>query len=268
MGVRIGVVSVLVVLACRATFGQASTQVSFEVASLRRVNSGAMVPLRGGPGSADPGRVSARNITLKILLQRAFDPLKPDQVFGPTWIDTERYDLTATVPMGATKEQSKLMLQNLLVERFHLTLHHETRTFSGYRLVIAKNGARLKESDTSAGGARGVSSNISSGKAHVVCRAASMANFADSLGGSLIPMMSGPAGLLTSSTSHVADLTGLTAFYDFTLDYATSTPADSVPDGADLFTALQQQLGLKLEEAKLPLDVIVIDQADRTPIEN
>jgi uncharacterized protein (TIGR03435 family) len=64
------------------------------------------------------------------------------------------------------------------------------------------------------------------------------------------------------------DSAGLARLFDFTLDYATSTSADALPEGPELFTALQQQLGLKLEDAKLPLDVIVIDQADKITIEN
>jgi uncharacterized protein (TIGR03435 family) len=140
---------------CLQTPRSAST---FGAASLRRAESvqGGLVPLRGGPGSSDPGRVSARGIPLTTLLQRAYD-LKADQIIRPAWIGIERYYLTATVPLGATPAEYSLMLP----------LHHETRSFSGYRLVTAKSGPKLKESDAAGPGSRGVSARIGDGKAHV-----------------------------------------------------------------------------------------------------
>lgn len=256
----------LVIVAGGAALGQAPrTSPSFEAASLRRVDSaqGALSPLRGGPGSSDPGRISARNITLKALLLRAFN-LKPDQVYGPAWIDTERYDLEAAVPADATAVQYGLMLQSLLVERFHLSLHHETRTFSGYQLVAVKNGAKVKESSAPAPAGRGASFNIGSGRAIVSAKGESLADFADVLGGMLIGRSLAPAPTQT----HVVDRTGLKGFYDFTLEYAVPAAADELPEGADLFTALQRQLGLRLEEARLRLDVIVVDQGDKTPADD
>ena len=79
---------------------------------------------RGGPGTPDPGRYTTSNMTLKGLLVSAYD-VKAYQITGPAWIETERYDIVAKVPAGATKEQFRVMLQNLLAERFKIELHRE-----------------------------------------------------------------------------------------------------------------------------------------------
>lgn len=234
----------LVMAAWGAASGQTPQRLStFDAASLKPAASGqsAVVPLRGGPGSADPGLVTARGIQLRSLLQRAYQ-LKADQVLGPDWIGSERYDLSAKVPAGATKEQVDAMLQNLLMERFHLTLHHEARTFSGYQLGVAKNGAKLREAEAPAAGGRGCSCNIGGGHAHVACRGESMADFADVLGTLTSRLSPG----LPLPPDHVVDRTDLTRVYDFTLDYGVSTGADGLADGADLIHRVAARTRLEI----------------------
>ena len=94
--------------------------------------------VQDGLGSADPGQVTYKNISLMNLLGRAF----PESywVNGPGWFDTERYDVVAKTPPQTTKDQFKVMLQNLLTERFGLKVHHELREFRAFDLVLAKGG--------------------------------------------------------------------------------------------------------------------------------
>jgi uncharacterized protein (TIGR03435 family) len=109
-------------------------------------------PITGGPGTNDPGRFTAPRIIMFELLRRAFD-LAGDQIVGPAWLrvdpqhpaNTPSYAVIATMPPDTTKEQFQKMLQSLLVERFHLAFHHETRNFPGYELVVDKGGPKFKE---------------------------------------------------------------------------------------------------------------------------
>jgi uncharacterized protein (TIGR03435 family) len=142
----------LLVLTTGGAFGQtAEASSSFEVASVKvsaPPPAGVMViNLGGGPGSTDPGRISYQGITLRSLVARAYS-VKEYQVEGPQWLDSERYDIVATIPHGeSSKEQVTLMLQGLLAERFKLTLHHESKPLAVYTLSVGKGGPKLKEVD-------------------------------------------------------------------------------------------------------------------------
>jgi uncharacterized protein (TIGR03435 family) len=95
--------------------------------------------MRGGPGTDDPGRITYPRVFLMHLLTMAYG-VPSDQFSGPEWLSTEQYSITARIPPNTTKGQFNLMLRNLLVERFHLALHHETRDFPAYELVVAAVG--------------------------------------------------------------------------------------------------------------------------------
>ncbi len=97
----------------------------------------------GGPGTADPGRIAWNNASLMDILIEAWD-VKRFQVTGPGWLGTERFDIVANVPAGATKEQLRVMWQNLLSERWNLSLHHGSRVFEVDEVVAAKGGPKLK----------------------------------------------------------------------------------------------------------------------------
>src|ERR1017187_1636471 len=118
----------LIVLTACAAFGQAAAESpTFEVASVKPAEPQAMgmmrVRMSGGPGTPDPGQLTYSNVSLKDILINAY-AVKGYQINGPKWLDSERFDIVAKIPKGATKEQFQLMLQNLLAERFKLTLHH------------------------------------------------------------------------------------------------------------------------------------------------
>jgi uncharacterized protein (TIGR03435 family) len=263
-----------------------------------------MTMMRGGPGSRDPGQITYTNIPLMLLLSNAYD-LKNYQVTGPSWLDSERFDIIAKVPPGTTKQQLNVMLQNLLAERFHLALHHDTKEMQGYELSIGKNGSKLKESspeDTNTLAQGGPPPAMPPGPPK---RDAN--GFAVLPGPGLVMMMEGGTKGLTArmtaraqSTSElvrmlgnqlrhpVVDKTGLTGKYDFNLEYApdmstmgpmgpgrggapegTAGSAPVVEEwGPDMLTAVREQLGLKLESKKLPVDMLIIDRVDKVPTEN
>jgi len=138
-------------IALGSIFAQtANSQLTFEVASVRPSApvppSGGVYfgPARGGPGTPDPGQITWSYATLKVMLLTAYD-VKNYQISGPAWLDTERYDAIAKVPADGTKEQVRVMWQNLLAERFGLIVHHESREFQVEELVVAKGGPKLKE---------------------------------------------------------------------------------------------------------------------------
>ena len=132
--------------------GQSSPPPAFEVASVK-IAANDFVPgvtgqMKGGPGTSDPGRIAYTQVRLQYLLTKAWN-LSPDQVTGPGWltdpIGRDSFTINATMPPDTTPANFRLMLQNLLIERFRIRLHHETRNFPGYELVVAPGGPKLKE---------------------------------------------------------------------------------------------------------------------------
>jgi uncharacterized protein (TIGR03435 family) len=120
---------------------------TFDVATVKKADPPApgkpvFMGRRGGPGTDDPGRITWSNVNLRTLLTTAYD-VKPYQVTGPDWIDSERYDLVAKVPAGATKEQVNVMWQNLLADRFGVALHHSSKVMQAYEMEAVKGGVKL-----------------------------------------------------------------------------------------------------------------------------
>jgi len=250
------------------------TPPAFEVASIKISDRGEMVDIlgasfdawmRGGPGSNDPGRISFTNASLRSMIMSAYE-VKRYQISGPLWLATAYFNVLATVPPGASKEQVKLMLQNLLAERFKLALHREKRELPVYNLVVAKNGPKMKvsQSDPEAGGG---SFGPWNGHARWITPYQAMRGLAEFLS----PRLNRP----------VMDATGLTGKYDFTLYWDSEnmdarlrqpTERNSGPEAMEpapnIFSALQQQLGLRLEQSKSMMDILVIDRAEKIPTEN
>jgi len=250
----------------------------FEVASVKPAgrDPDASPIMRGGPGTSDPERITWEQLILSRLLYAAYG-FDFDQISGPDWLGTDRYTVLAKLPPGTTKEQLKLMWQNLLAERFHLKTHLIKKSFPAYELSAAKGGSKLTEQPGFPMPRPG--ENFAMGMAgprHVrlTFRDASMADFAQRLGW--------PLGVLVRSKEmvigRVIDKTGLDGKYNFTLEFAGrwgpgGAFPERLPDGQaetapNLFDALWQQLGLRLEEKKTELDVLVVDHVDRVPTEN
>jgi uncharacterized protein (TIGR03435 family) len=271
----------LVLYFCVAACGQSAR---FEVASVKPApsQSAARVraSMRGGPGTSDPEQITFTNVTLTNVLLRAYD-VKTYQISGPEWLSSERYEIIAKIPPGTTKEQFNLMLQNLLAERFHLAVHHETKEIQGYELVRGKSEPKLKPSTET--GPDVQPTEATKWDAH---------GFPELSGPGLVLMeringkavvshlaaRAQPLSVLVERLSNefrlpVADRTGLTGKFDFTLEFAPQAlgalPIDSPEESApNLITAVPQQLGLRLEPKKIPTDIVVVERADKIPTQN
>lgn len=232
--------------------------------------------MRGGPGTEDPGRIFFASATLKRLLMAAYG-VEVDQIAGPGWLDSERYAVDAKLPPGTSREQLRQMLRTLIAERFHATLHHETRTTTGYELTVSRRGAKLTLADPNAPPlpppGRYAAVRTEAGTTRLTFHAFSVPSLAGVLG---MPL-GGLAGNRVAAAP-VADHTSLTGKYDFTLEFAGymgpggafPPPNPDLPPtaGPNLFDALETQLGLRLTEKKVPHDVVVIDGIDKTPAGN
>jgi uncharacterized protein (TIGR03435 family) len=222
---------------------------SFDVASVKR-----LPPPPGGVLSSmklDPGRLTCSNVNLRKLIIQAYG-VKDFQLSGPEWLNSEIYDIAATMPPATPTDQVLLMLQTLLAERFQLKLHRETKQVPMYALA-GKNGSKLKEVEFG-------HSSTSAAPGHLTAQKIPMSKLADFLAGQL--------------GSPVTDMTGMRGVFDFTLEWAPETrtgeagaTTDSAP-GASIFTAVQEQLGLKLEARKGPVEMLVIDHVERIPTGN
>jgi uncharacterized protein (TIGR03435 family) len=232
----------------------------------------AAASLRGGPGTADPGLITATGITLRELVAAAYGMLS-EQVSGPPWIADSTYALAAKVPPLATKAQARLMLQRSLLDRFKLSLHRDQKQFQVWELVIATTPPRLKETaDQDA--APKMSSQAREGIRHDTYRAFRISK-TDSNDSSVsldrvLSLYLAATGMVSVGTlPSVVDKTGLTKSYDFDLEYVSPAARDRVDViGPTLFKALEKQLGLKLQQKKTTLVVLVIDHAEKAPTEN
>jgi uncharacterized protein (TIGR03435 family) len=267
-------------LACAAVglFGQ-DTTLTFEVASLRpsgpssgddvRVGGGAVgapVGQMGGPGTSNPARIFYSRAPLQRLLMNAYQ-VQADQISGPDWLGSEKFDITANLRKGATQAQVDVMLQNLLIERFKLELHHTTKDGPVYELTVAKGGPKLMPA------AQGSHTRVET--AHVkgllrkTCGACSISDLIQAVQGFDERRM---------APDRIVDKTGLSGKYAFTLEYVSSlapgTPLklsalqSQSDSGQDVFTALEKQLGLRLDKGRAAVDRLIIDRIEKTPAEN
>jgi uncharacterized protein (TIGR03435 family) len=270
-------------LLCSAAFAQ-TDDAAFEAASIKPYPVGQPVQFSGcmgGPGTDNPGQIHCEYMNLRSLVMRAYE-VKNQQVFGPSWMETEKFNILAKIPAGATRKQVAAMFRNLLVTRFKLEAHHETRPLSGYAITVAKSGPKIKETpdtppaadEPPPGGklptdqdgfpilrastiASGPVTLFRNGRARMQGRNTTMAMLADFLSGHLDRV--------------VTDETGLTGKYDVTMNWTPDAgpgPGADVAGPPDLFAAIEQQLGLKLLAKKVDRDTIVIDRAEKVPTEN
>jgi uncharacterized protein (TIGR03435 family) len=278
-----------------AAYGQPGPPLTFEVASVKPTapTSGARVrsSMRGGPGTDDTERIIFTSVTLMSVLLRAYD-VKPYQVTwkatGPDWLSSERYDITATIPHGATKEQFNLMLQRLVTGRFHLALHHEIKELQGYELVRGKNETKLKPSTEAGPDVEVTEAPKTDANGFPQLSAPGLVMMEGVRGTAVVSFLTARAQTLFALVDWlskqfrlpVTDKTGLTGKFDFTLEFAPQPPGALPPPGSverpdapdesgpNLMTAVQQQLGLKLEPRKIPVDILIVDKADKIPTEN
>lgn len=201
-----------------------------------------------------------RASSLADLIAFAFGVHANQIIGGPSWLKTEKYDLTAqsdseslSSPNG---QQLKLMLQNLLADRFGLAFHRAKKKLSVFTIVVGKTGSKLVTGSADPNRGPGVGFNR---HGVMTVRSATMSDF---------------AGFLQryALDRPVVDRTNISGIYSFKLAWTPDetqfegrgfAPAKDTGDAPDLFTAIQQQLGLKLESAKIPVDVLVIDRVEK-----
>jgi uncharacterized protein (TIGR03435 family) len=281
--------SVGLLLAVCVARGQTATgHLSFEVASVRASEpitskSAADGKFRVGT-QVDGARVDIGYTSLTELVRQAYG-LKNYQVTAPDWMSGERYDIHAKLPEGGTKDQVPEMLQSLLADRFKLTFHRESKEHQVYGLIVGKNGLQLKEvaPDTPPSAGQGVTTRKSPSGGIEVHMDENMT----------MPALCDFLGKMVDRA--VVDMTGLTATYDVALDIPANEfkrmlqsgsnsvfvsnsagsegprpAADSAsePAGGSAMFAYVQQLGLKLEPRKAPLELLVVDHAEKVPTEN
>jgi uncharacterized protein (TIGR03435 family) len=275
----------------------------FDAATIKPNPSGEMrVSMRFLPG----GSYEATNVTLKALIQQAFRMQEFQVIGAPSWLENERYDILAKSPAGAGPAEFPDRLQSLLIDRLNLTFRRETRDAPVYALVLARDDGRLgpqirtSSSDCTPAPARGRAGAPPAGQAPAAggrqampmpvmpplgeTRPCTLMRNGGRLtgGGQTMEQL---ARTLQGSTGRVVlDRTGLAGTYDFDLEFTPDAslglrgpggglpgqpegPQPIDPDALSIFTALQEQLGVKLESTRGPVDVLVIERAER-PADN
>lgn len=295
--IRVALALGLSLTTCLAGYFQSSShRLEFEVASLKPApppdGKGMTVGCRGGPGTDDPGIVSCENLTLEMLLNLAFD-VPAGQIEAPGWVGEPRFTVAARVPPGSTKQQLKEMWRSLLVDRFGLAAHVEERVLAKYDLLIANGGPKFKEGGEPAKPGGG---EAQTPRSHGPTRV-------DAAG---FPELSSPGmigvdghirlyqtrmtmGILAKTLAAqlgrpVTDNTELKGEYEIRLfwvmDGAGATPRPERPEGGllppspegpggpTLLRAVQDQLGLRLQSTRGPIQFVVVDHLEKSPTDN
>jgi uncharacterized protein (TIGR03435 family) len=231
---------------------------AFEVATIKPVDpdakAGRYIVMQS------PHRFFAKNYTLKLLIAAAYS-LNPRTISGGQgWIESDHFDILAVTPgdVQPTHDEQMTMLRNLLAERFKLTFHREQKVFSIYELTVGRSGPKLKESTSPPTDPAQLISTVYPERIVLPARNTTMAEFATLMQRAILDRP-------------VVDKTGLFGRYDFDLEWAPDEsqfggevpPPPAETPAAPLFTAIQEQLGLKLEATRGPVSALVIDKAQR-----
>jgi uncharacterized protein (TIGR03435 family) len=237
--------AVLTTALCQAQ-SPAADQPKFEVAAIKHSeadDSSSSSHFRNG-------RISIDNMSLKQIVMSAYN-VQAFQLNGPSWIETERYNIDAKAETKVEDKQLREMMQSMLADRFKLALHHEEKQWPGYAMVVAKSGLKIKPTE-------GEGSGMNTNNTKLTAKHANMKRLAD--------WASRVLG------QPVNDETGINDSFDFTLEFARERRRDADADSGastlpSIFTAFTEQLGLKLESRKIPIDILIIDHIEK-PTEN
>jgi len=228
--------------------GQTTAQPAFEAATVKAAAPNNRTRINFQPG----GRFTATSMALKTLLSVAYDLREFQIAGGPSWLTSDRYDITAKAESpSATTRDMVVMLQTLLTERFRLALHWETKELPVYELTVDNGGLKFTASDATK------ERSLDGGNGRAL--------------GAKVTMDTLSQFLSMQLGRTVIDRTGATGAYDIALTWVPDTnPASASPDnpradtpGPSIFTAVQEQLGLKLMSRRGPVPSIVIDRAER-----
>ena len=225
---------------------------------------------QGGPGSKTPDQIHYKEITLRMLIKRAYK-LKYYQISGPAWIDTERYDVDAQLPAGTNWEQLLGMLQALLTERFQLRAHSSATTVMGYRLTVADGGAKLLPPEKSPAKKDTQQMMEENRKRLEEMQAAMKREPGRSMASRGFWSASATTERLAETLSSqmnapVRNDTKIEGLHAYRVDWVPEDP--NALSGPNLFMAVEEQLGLKLQGEQQQVQVLVIDHAAMDPVGN
>lgn len=246
---RIAITVFLILMGVATVFSQPLT---FDAASVKPNRSGD----NGSSWHSRTGYIVMKNQTLKALVGIAYSLTDERILGGPQWAELDRFDVEARAASPAKDPELLVMLKNLLTERFQLRVHDETKSTSGFSLGLAKGGLKIHPDETEG------RSGWNGGRGKMVVQRFSMVKLADTL----TRILGTP----------VVDMTDTKGLFSFTLEWVPENErpragldgvVPEAPVGPSLFTALAQDLGLKLESKKLPVKTVVIDKAEK-PSEN
>jgi uncharacterized protein (TIGR03435 family) len=235
----------------------AFAQPAFEVATVKRSPPPEGDRININIGGVRSGNLTFGNASLSDCLRFAYGLVSDDQLSGPDWIKSKevRFDIVAQIPSGTARGQLPAMLQSLLKDPLGLTVHYEQRQLSHLALTVGKNGPKLHEVRPDPAPPSSIS-------------------IPGRIAGSQMPMQTLAVLLSRFERETIIDMTGLKGFYEVKLEWTpdfpppvNGAPSETAP-GPSLFTAVQEQLGLKLESRKGPVDVLVVDHVDQIPAEN
>jgi uncharacterized protein (TIGR03435 family) len=245
----------LVMAACAAGVGaeqiqpEAEATASFEVASVKRNKGGTSA---GGPPLQPNGGYRASNVAMKSVIANAYE-MRIFHIEGaPAWLSSDRFDIVARGREGTPDRLRPAMLRRLLAERFNLVVHFETKEQQVYSLVLLRSDGRLGPGlmPSAPGSDSGVPlPSLTNGVGRIAGKAVMLDTFAAVLAGQFNQM--------------VTNRTGLNGQFDIDLRYTPSTSQAAAPEFPSIFTAVQEQLGLKLEPDRAPVRVLVIDNVER-----
>jgi uncharacterized protein (TIGR03435 family) len=254
----IGNVSLILFNAGLAFSQPAAAPPAFEVASVKVDTAGTNEGGRSMMGrgreniTPSPAGVNMINVPLRSVIQWAYH-VQAVQVSGPGWLDMDRYDVAAKAASAVPEDQLRQMMQTLLADRFKLACHRESKEMQAYVITVAKSGLKIKESTS-----EGDMEIQPSAPAGVAFQRATVPKLAE--------LLSAPL------QAPVLDQTGLTGRYDFKLDLSgfldPATPMginDVIPI---VIQAAQQQLGIKIDQKKVPIEMLMVDHAEKVPVEN
>jgi uncharacterized protein (TIGR03435 family) len=257
----IAAIAAIAVMAVMATVVQSQAQKpAFEVASIKPNESGS----RASRTSSGPdGSLRATNTTLRGLILSAYEIFDHQLVGGPDWINTARFDVEGRAASGLNDPDVLAMTRSLLEDRFLLRIHRETREMPVFALTVDKDGPKLQPTQNGRSGPGGLRAGQSR---------SNVTSAGGELSGSGIAIVKLMEMLVPQAGRPIIDRTNLAGTYDFSLKFAPLSANTTVPAGTDssapfFFTAIQEQLGLKLEAAKGPVEVLVIDSVAK-PSEN
>jgi len=241
----------------QAALTQAAIMPEFEVATVKLSPPPPEIDrININLGNFRNGKLTFGNASLSDCLKYAYGIVSDAQIAGPDWIKSKsvRFDIVAQAPPDTPRPKLELMLRNLLADRLKVVLHHEQRALPYVALVVGKNGPKMKEVQPDRAGPQ---NGAARGR----------------IAGNQVSMQLLATLLSRFERETVVDMTGLKGVFEMKLEW---TPDDGRPavlngvviEGPSLATAVQEQLGLKLESRKGPLDVLVVDHAEMAPTEN